>query len=92
MNKIKLHIFISGYVQGVLFRHFTKRQALEYGVKGWVKNLQDGRVEAVFEGDEESVKKILEWSKIGPIGADVKNVEVKVEEYKGEYDSFHVNY
>ena len=89
---IRAHVFISGRVQGVFFRANTKRVAEELGVKGWVRNLPDGRVEAVFEGEEESVKKIIEWCHQGPPAARVDKVEVTYEEYKGEFDNFEIRY
>ena len=83
------HIFVSGRVQGVTFRASTRRKAQELGVGGWVKNLPDGRVEAVFEGDEEDVKKMVEWCHKGPRLARVEDVEVEEENPKGE-DSFRI--
>lgn len=80
----RVHIWISGKVQGVFFRHHTKKLALELGVNGWVKNLPDGRVEAVFEGDNEKVEKMIEFCRRGPPLAEVENIEVKEENVKGE--------
>ncbi|MGQ4892169.1 MAG: acylphosphatase [Candidatus Njordarchaeia archaeon] len=91
-NKIRAHVYISGLVQGVFFRASTKEVADKLGVKGFVRNLPDGRVEAVFEGDEESVKKIIEWCHRGPPAARVESVEVQYEDYKGEFDSFEIKY
>ncbi len=91
-QKVRAHVFISGIVQGVFFRANTKRIADELGVKGWVRNLPDGRVEAVFEGNKEAVDKIIEWCKIGPPLARVDKVEVHWEEYKGEFDGFSIKY
>ncbi len=89
---VRAHVFVSGRVQGVFFRANTKRVAEELGVKGWVRNLPDGRVEAVFEGEEEAVKKIIEWCHRGPPAARVDKVEVFYEEYKGEFDDFEIRY
>lgn len=91
-KKVRAHVFISGRVQGVFFRANTKRVADELGVKGWVRNLPDGRVEAVFEGEEDAVKKIVEWCHRGPPAARVDRVEVKYEEYKGEFEDFTIRY
>ena len=87
-EKIRSHIFVSGRVQGVFFRSKTCNKARELDLTGWVKNLEDGRVETVFEGDKDKVEKIIEWAKKGPILAKVENVEVIFEEYKGEFKSF----
>ncbi|NOZ59153.1 MAG: acylphosphatase, partial [Euryarchaeota archaeon] len=55
------HVFISGRVQGVFYREYTRRKAQELGVKGWVRNLPDGRVEAVFEGEDRAVDEMVRW-------------------------------
>jgi acylphosphatase len=91
-EKVRAHVYISGIVQGVFFRANTKRVADRLGVKGWVRNLIDGRVEAVFEGDKEAVNKIIEWCKTGPPLARVDNVEVHWEPYKGEFEEFSIRY
>jgi acylphosphatase len=88
-DKTRFHVFISGKVQGVFFRRNTIKEAEKLGVYGWVKNLSDGRVEAVFEGDTVSVKKILEWVKRGPLFAKVENFISAQEEYRGEFSSFN---
>lgn len=86
--KKRAHVFVSGKVQGVFFRQTTKHQAENHGVKGWVKNLPDGRVEAVFEGEDEAVKSIIEYCKRGPSRAKVENIELKWETPIGEFTSF----
>ena len=70
----------------------TKRAADSCEVLGWVRNRRDGTVEAVFEGNEENVNSILEWCKGGPRLADVKKVDVELEDYKGNYDDFEIRY
>jgi acylphosphatase len=90
--KVRAHVFISGLVQGVFFRWETRKNALKNNVKGWVRNLRDGRVEAVFEGEKEDVEKMIKFCEKGPPGAKVEKVEVKWEDYKGEYDSFEIIY
>jgi len=87
---VRAHVFISGRVQGVFFRANARREALRLGVKGWVRNLRDGRVEAVIEGEEDKVKMMVEWCKRGPPGAIVSKVEIFWEPYKGEYKSFDI--
>ncbi|MCS7124057.1 MAG: acylphosphatase [Candidatus Bathyarchaeota archaeon] len=92
MLKVRVHVFVSGRVQGVFFRHETRREAKMRGVKGWVRNLPDGRVEAVFEGEEEAVKQLIEFCKRGPPGAKVTGIEVKWEDYMGEFKDFEIRY
>ena len=74
------HVFISGFVQGVGFRQFTKRSAGKIGLTGWAKNLSDNRVEAVFQGSKEQIEKIISICKKGPFLSEVKDVEVVWEE------------
>ncbi len=90
--KSRAHVFISGRVQGVFFRGRTKERASQLGLKGWVRNLRDGRVEAVFEGEKGVVEKMLMWCKEGPTYARVSDVETQWEEYTGEYEDFDVRY
>jgi acylphosphatase len=92
MAKRRAHVFISGRVQGVFFRADTKDLARSMGVKGWVRNLWDGRVEAVFEGDEKAVERMVAWCHHGPPGAHVEEVEVIYEDYTGEYETFSIRY
>ena len=70
------HVFISGHVQGIGFRQFIKHHARKLSMGGWVRNLPDGRVEAVFIGDEKSLEKIIERSKKGPFLAKVEDLEI----------------
>jgi acylphosphatase len=84
----RAHLFISGKVQGVYFRANTKREALKLGLKGFVRNLPDGRVEALFEGEEEALQKMIAWCHRGPSGARVERVEVEWDEYRGEFEDF----
>jgi acylphosphatase len=91
-EKVRAHAVVSGRVQGVFFRLETKHAADGFGVFGWVRNKRDGTVEAVFEGSENSVMSILEWCKKGPPIAKVNRVDVKWEDYKGEFNSFDVTY
>jgi acylphosphatase len=85
-------MFVSGRVQGVFFRSETKRKAESRNVKGWIRNLPDGRVEAVFEGEEEAVKALIEFCKRGPSGARITNVDLRWENFTGEFDVFKVRY
>ena len=90
--KARARVFVSGRVQGVFFRSETKHKADRYDVKGWVRNLPDGRVEAVFEGEEEAVKALIEFCKRGPSGARITNVDLRWENFTGEFDAFKVRY
>jgi len=90
--KRRAHVFISGRVQGVFFRATTKRKARKRGVKGWVKNLADGRVEAIFEGEEDKVKEMIQFCHEGPRSARVEKVEVDWEDNTGIFDNFSIKY
>jgi len=86
--KTRAHVFVSGIVQGVFFRQKTKRQAESFGIAGWVRNLPDGRVEAVFEGEEEAVRALVEYCHHGPSYATVTNIDASWEDYRGEFSDF----
>ena len=88
MMKVRAHLFVSGKVQGVYFRQSTLIEAQSLGVTGWVRNLMDGRVEAVFEGEEHAVKMIVNYCRQGPSAARVTNLDVRFEPFKGEFPSF----
>jgi acylphosphatase len=92
MKKVRAHVVIDGRVQGVCFRMDTRRAALERSIKGWVRNLPDGRVEAVFEGAEKDVESMLKWCEAGPPLARVGKVDTKWEPYTGEFSSFKVTF
>ncbi|MFW6041127.1 MAG: acylphosphatase [Thermoplasmatota archaeon] len=87
---IRKHVFFEGKVQGVFFRANTRDKAQQEGVTGWVKNLKDGRVEAVLEGPEDKVEKVIEWCKHNQPYASVENVEVKEEKPTSKFDQFFV--
>jgi len=90
--KVRVHVFVSGRVQGVFFRHHTSERAAQLGLSGWVRNLDDGRVEAVFEGEREKVDEMLKFCSNGPPGARVSDVDVKWENHRGEFSGFQVRY
>jgi acylphosphatase len=90
MSKVRVHIFVTGKVQGVFFRQNTKRQAQSRGVCGWVSNLSDGRVEAVFEGEAVFVKEVIDYCYHGPSFAKVEHVEVFFEDYTGVFSDFRI--
>lgn len=79
LNQIRVHVFVAGKVQGVGYRYSTMSRARELGLSGWVRNLPDSRVEAVFEGAQEVVEQMISWCHSGPSGAVVKNVVVEYE-------------
>ena len=81
-------MFVSGRVQGVFFRQSTQLKSQSLGVGGWVRNLPDGRVEAVFEGEESAVNAMVDYCSHGPSAARVNNIEVKNEDYNGEFWGF----
>jgi len=88
-ERTRAHVFVSGKVQGVYFRATTRDTAREKDVDGWVRNLDDGRVEAVFEGPESAVEEMVEFCHDGSSAARVEDVEVSYEEPDGE-DGFRV--
>jgi acylphosphatase len=91
-KKIRARVRITGKVQGVYFRQNTRIVANRHRVSGWVKNLKDGRVEAVLEGNEMDVSEVIEWFYAGPPKAIVDDVQIKYEPYIGEFQEFKVKY
>ena len=90
VNYSRVHIFVSGKVQGVYFRQNTSLKAQELGIVGWVRNLSDGRVESVMEGLEVNIDKMISWCKSGPKDALVTDVKIMNEEYKKEFSTFDI--
>ncbi len=90
MAKIRKRVLISGIVQGVAFRHYTRGVARKAGVYGWVRNLPDGRVEAVFEGEQTDVQTVMNWCQLGPPGGQVESVQAFTEQYRGEFFDFEI--
>lgn len=88
MAAVRAHVLVSGFVQGVFFRHATAQRARSRGVTGWVRNLPDGRVEAVFEGEEEAVRFLVGWCRSGPPHASVAAVEVSWGASSGGFGRF----
>lgn len=80
---IRKRVLVSGQVQGVFFRDTCRRVAGQQGVAGWVRNLPDGRVEAVFEGDADGVARLVSWARRGPSRATVTAVDVHEEQAEG---------
>ncbi|MFC7059095.1 acylphosphatase [Halovenus salina] len=90
-ERTRAHVYVSGKVQGVYFRATTRDTAREHGVDGWVRNLDDGRVEAVFEGTEKDVETMVEFCHEGSSAASVDDVEVSYEPPQEE-DGFEVRW
>ncbi|AGB31112.1 acylphosphatase [Natrinema pellirubrum DSM 15624] len=90
-DRTRAHVFVSGTVQGVYYRANTRDTAQENDVDGWVKNLEDGRVEAVFEGPDDAVEAMVEWCHTGSPAAEVDDVTVEYEEPRDE-DGFEIRY
>lgn len=92
MAKERVHCFISGRVQGVRFRAYTKKSAERLGLKGWVKNLNDGRVETLAEGEEEKLNKFIKLLEKGSMLSKVDEVKVNEEGYVGSFSAFRIVY
>ncbi|MBI4833301.1 MAG: acylphosphatase [Planctomycetes bacterium] len=88
----RAHLWISGRVQGVFFRAHTENEARRLGLTGWVKNIPDGRVETVFEGNDAAVDAMITWAHHGPPSARVTNVEIKWETPEGQSGEFTTVY
>lgn len=86
----QVHIVVSGSVQGVFYRANTRKKAKDLAIKGWVRNLRDGRVEITAEGKEKDLKNLIEWCKKGPKLAFVENIEVEWSDYTGKYEEFSI--
>ncbi|MCF8001527.1 MAG: acylphosphatase [Halanaerobiales bacterium] len=89
---IRKHVFVSGRVQGVGFRATARNKAQSLNVNGWVKNLYDGRVEAVIEGEPDAVKQMTRFFKKGPRMANVTDYEIKDETPTNNFSTFSVKY
>ena len=92
MSMKRVHVIVSGRVQGVFFRAETKSKAVSLNLTGWVRNLPDGKVDAVFEGKEKNVNIMIGWCRKGPRFASVTNIDVVEEPYQGESQNFSIRY
>ncbi|MFQ5514005.1 MAG: acylphosphatase [Myxococcota bacterium] len=90
MSARRAHVFVAGRVQGVFFRDSTRRQAIALGLRGFARNLPDGRVEIVLEGEEGPLQKALEFVQKGPPGAEVRRVDLSYEPPTGEPEGFEI--
>jgi acylphosphatase len=86
----RAHVYVSGQVQGVFFRDSTREKAEQLGLAGWVQNLPDGRVEALFEGPPEKVREMVQWCEQGPSHAAVEEVETEFDAAQGDLTGFEV--
>ncbi|HVE39007.1 MAG TPA: acylphosphatase [Planctomycetota bacterium] len=87
---VRAHLFISGIVQGVGYRYHTRRYAQGLGLVGWVRNLDDGRVEAVLQGTREQVESMIKWCYRGPSEAQVTDIAVTYEDAADEFRDFGI--
>jgi acylphosphatase len=92
MEWARAHLFIDGRVQGVFYRTYTREVARTLRLNGWVKNLGDGRVEAVLEGEKQIIQQAIQKCYAGPPGARVSHIDIQWEPYTGEENSFHIHY
>ena len=88
----RAQIIITGRVQGVFFRDYTRKNTIKLGLNGWVKNLADGNVEAVVEGEEDRIEKLIELLKKGPPAARVKGVYVTWQKPENEFNDFSIRW
>ena len=92
MEQTRAEIIVSGLVQGVGFRYFVITTAEELGIKGFTKNLMNGDVEVIAEGERSKIDALVSKLKIGPMHAQVKEANIRWKEYKGEFSRFEVRY
>jgi acylphosphatase len=88
----RVRVIISGIVQGVFFRAATRRAAADLNLGGWVRNMDDDRVEAVFEGEDAAVEKMIAWCHKGPPSARVESVTTSEEHYTGGFQDFNIKH
>lgn len=92
MTSIRVHIWVTGRVQGVYFRYAVEEEAQDRGITGWIRNLPDGRVEGIFEGEGPRIQELLAFCQRGPMYARVDRVEVREEPFRGEFRRFEIRY
>ncbi len=92
MENRRVKVIISGLVQGVFFRASTREMAVSKGLTGWVRNMPDGHVEALFEGPGDIIGEAVKWCRQGPAGASVVNVQENWGKYSGQFDRFDIRY
>ena len=92
MSNQRVQLFVTGRVQGVFFRQSLKAKSIQNNIFGWVKNLEDGRVECILEGSKENISVLVKWAHSGPANAIVENVEIYDEKFDNEFTKFDVLY
>jgi len=92
IETLRVHLYVSGIVQGVFFRAYTQDIAQSLGLTGWVKNLRDGRVEITAEGSRNKIEKLIQWCSKGPPGAEVEDVDINWETVTNEFREFRILY
>ncbi len=90
LARVRMTVIMEGQVQGVFLRSSVRNRARVLRVSGWIRNLLDGKVEAVFEGDRDSVDELIAYCRRGPGGAHVENCTATEGEYTGEFDGFEI--
>jgi len=91
-DKVSAHLIVRGRVQGVFFRAFTREVAVSLGLRGWVRNLPDGTVEALFEGDRKDIEQAVARCYEGPPASHVTDIDIEWGAYRGEFESFTIKY
>lgn len=86
----QIYLIISGRVQGVFFRSYTEKKAIELGLKGWVKNADSGDVEILAQGKESGLNQLIQWCKTGPEHAKVDNIKIKWQAVSGNFNGFSI--
>ena len=90
--KVRARILLTGKVQGVFLRYSTKIMAKKFGVNGCIRNLPNGRVECIYEGEKINVDELINYSKIGPSDAKISDIKVDWLNYEGEFKDFKIYY
>jgi acylphosphatase len=91
-DNVRARLLISGRVQGVAFRWETQRASQRHDVTGWVRNLPDGRVEAVIEGPRDQVNDLIDWCRKGPPAARVDSLDIQWGDFQGAFAGFDITY
>ena len=92
MIKQRIHILVTGKVQGVFFRQATKVVAIKNNVTGCIKNLENGQVEIILEGDEKNVNSVVDWCRHGPANSRVDEIEINNQKFSNQFLEFEVRY
>ena len=92
INMERVRMKIKGKVQGVFFRASTREAAERYGIKGWVKNMSDGTVETVAEGEKDAIEKFIDWCRKGPADARVTDIDIVRQSPTGQFKDFSIKH